>query len=237
MNSIAVMRLLNQLNQGRPTPALVPLEAPRSRYRDEEEDRPRKKERKRSPPPKKERKRRPPTPESSSSEETEAYGSEGSSDYSSYDEPEVIKRRFAEDPCESISPAMLKDKKTKKEVVNYLESKECPKIEKHAKRKHQPPVPKSAPAAAPVPPAQPPPPPSAPVPPPAPPAPTPAPVKEPVDKKPVGRPKKPADPAAKPKKKPSGFNELVGKYRREGKTFIEAVGAAKEERARQKAAL
>jgi len=234
MNSIAVMRLLNQLNNGRPSPALIPLEAPRGRYRDEEEERPRKK--RKSPPPKKERKRRPPTPDSSSSEETEAYGSEGSSDYSSYDEPEVIKRRFAEDPCESISPAALKDKKTKKEVVNYLESKECPKIEKHAKRKHEPPVPKSAVAAAPVAPAKPPPPPSV-----APPAPAPAPVpapptQAPVDKKPVGRPKKAVDPAAKPKKKPSGFNELVGKYRREGKTFIEAVAAAKEERAKQKAA-
>jgi hypothetical protein len=233
MNSIAVMRLLNQLNSGRPSPALIPLEAPRGRYRDEEEERPRKK--RKSPPPKKERKRRPPTPESSSSEETEAYGSEGSSDYSSYDEPEVIKRRFAEDPCESISPAQLKDKKTKKEVVNYLESKQCPKIDTHAKRKHEPPVPKSAPTPAPVPSSQPPPPPPSAVPAPAP-APSPAPpTQAPVEKKkPVGRPKKPVNPDAKPKKKPSGFNELVGKYRREGKTFIDAVAAAKEERARQK---
>jgi hypothetical protein len=55
------------------------------------------------------------------------------------------------------------------------------------------------------------------------------------EKKPIGRPKKPVDPAATPKKKPSGFNELVGKYRREGKNFTEAVQCAKEERARQKA--
>jgi len=233
MNSIAVMRLLNQLNNGRPSPALIPLEAPRGRYRDEEEERPRKK--RKSPPPKKERKRRAPTPESSSSEETDAYGSEGSSDYSSYDEPEVIKRRFAEDPCEAISPAVLKDKKTKKEVVNYLESKQCPKIEKHAKRKHEPPVPKPASVPTAPPSAVAPPPPPAPVPAPAP-APTPAPPSQaPVkEKKPIGRPKKPVDPAAKPKKKPSGFNELVGKYRREGMNFTEAVHAAKAERAKQK---
>lgn len=234
MNSISVMRLLNQLGQGRPTPGLVPLEAPRGRYRDEEEDRPRKKERRRPSPPKKERKRRPPTPDSSSSEETEAYGSDGSSDYSSYDEPDVIKRRFAEDPCESISPAQLKDKKTKKEVVNYLESKECPKIATHAKRKHEPPVPKSAVAPAPVSSAVAPPASSATVPAPAPPSSAPTSTEKPV-KKPIGRPKKPVDPAAKPKKKPSGFNDLVGKYRREGKTFTEAVQSAKEERAKQKA--
>jgi hypothetical protein len=222
MNTLSVMRLLSQLQgNGRPQPALVPLDTGRGRYEDEEE-RPR--QRRRPSPPKKERKKKAPPPESSSEEE-DGYGSPSSSDYSSYDEPEVIKRRYAEDPCENISPAALNSKKTKKEVVNYLEEKQCPKIEKNAKRKHQPPASKAVSNPAP-PAAHAPPPPSAPVPPPAPAAPA-APSAE-VGKKKMGRPKKPVD-ATKPKKPPTAYNQLVGKFRKEGKTFAEAAKAAKAE--------
>jgi hypothetical protein len=221
MNTLSVMRLLSQLQgNGRPQPALVPLDTGRGRYEDEE---PRHRERRRSPPPKKERKKKAPPPESSSEEE--GYGSPSSSDYSSYDEPEVIKRRYAEDPCENISPAALSSKKTKKEVVNYLEEKQCPKIEKHAKRKHEPPAPKAVSNPAP-PAANPPPAPVAPVPPLAPAAP-PAPTGE-IAKKKMGRPKKAVDPT-KPKKPPTAYNQLVGKLRKEGKTFAEAAKAAKAE--------
>lgn len=223
MNSISVMRLLAQLQgNGRPQPALVPLNTGGGHF--EEEERRPKQERRRASPPRKQHKKKAPPPESSSEEE-DGYGSPSSSDYSSYDEPEVIKRRYAEDPCENISPAALSSKKTKKEVVKYLEEKECPKIEKHAKRKHQPPVPKSAVASAPLSSAKPAPPPSAPVPPPAP-APSTAPTGEPVKKK-MGRPKKPVDPDAK-KKEPSTYNQLVSKYMKEDKKpFKEAVAAAK----------
>jgi len=225
MNSIAVMRLLQSLQGGRPTPALVPLT--RQTHEAEDYDDEPRRSRKRSPPPRKDvrkKKIREPSPSSSSSSESE-YGSPSSSDYSSYDEPEVVKKKFAKEPCEAISPAMLNSKKTKKEVVAYLEEKKCPKIETHAKkRKHVPPPTSSAPPAR-VPPA-----PSAPSVAFAPPAPA----KEPTVAKKVGRPKKPVDPDAKPKKAPTAYNEAVGRHRKYGLSFMDAVKAAKEELANKK---
>jgi hypothetical protein len=165
---------------------------------------------------------------SSSSEETEKYGSPSSSDYDSYDDPEVIKQRYRKEPCEYVSPGTLGTKKTKKDVVKYLEEKKCPKIETHAKkRKHVPATVSSAPASTPAPP------PPAPVdnspPPPAPSQPPPPPVKDEIAKRPIGRPKKPAADPAKPKKAPSAYATAVGKYRRQGLPFTEAVARAKEE--------
>ena len=247
MNTPWVQRLLNGIN--RPTPALVPLNMGQSDYGDEggssrgrgrgegrgggrkyrspspEERRPSRRQEKA---PKKE-KRRARSPSSSSSE-TEAYGSSGSSDYSSYDEVETIKKKYAKEPCEYISPAALSQKKSKKEVVNYLEEKGCPKIETHAKkRKHIPPATVSS---TPAPSTAPPPPPSVSSsgPPPASSvAPPPAVKDEGVKKKPVGRPKKPVDPTAKPKKAPSAYNLAVAKHRKTGLSFTDAVKAAKAE--------
>ena len=240
MNTIQVMRMLQQLNGGGrgPTPALMPINRNGGGY-DEHEERPRSRKRspsppsksrgrsrKESPPPRKE-KRRARSP-SSSSEETEAYGSPSESDYSSYDEPEEVKKRFAKEPCEYVSPAGLSSRKTKKEVVNYLEEKQCPKIETHAKkRKHVSPGSTSAPAPSnpspPVPQSN-----SAAAVPPPPPA-----VKdEPVKK--MGRPKKPVDPNAKPKKPPTEYNLAVGRHRKAGLSFADAAKAAKAELAEKK---
>jgi len=157
--------------------------------------------------------------------------SAGSSDYSSYDEPDVIKKRYAAEPCEHISPAALNEKKTKKEVVNYLEQKACPKIETHAKRpKHVSPLPAPVPPVAPA---------NAPPAPSHPGANNAAPVSTapPADKavKKIGRPKKPADPAAKPKKAPSAYNLAVAKHRKAGLGFAEAAKAAKAELDQKKA--
>jgi len=239
-NTIWAMRLLQQLQRG-PQPALLPLTTaeperePKSRggarsRRSPSPDRRRSKA-KRSPPPPKDRRRRARSP-SSSSEEDKAYGSPSESDYSSYDEPEAIKQRYAKDPCEFVSPAGLRDKKSKKEVVNYLEEKKCPKIEINAKkRKHVAPD-ASATTSAPAPsvstPAPPPPPdhpnPPAPVPPPAPV------VKDSIAApKKLGRPKKPVDPNAKPKRAPTAYNLAVSKYRKEGLSMSDASKKAKED--------
>jgi len=255
MNSIAVMRLLQGLN--RPSPALLPLNTGGDdreergggsrggyggrgggesrgggrRYRSPSpEERPRGRREKKSPV-RKSKKREP----SSSSEETEGYGSESS--YSSYDEPEVIKKRYKEDPCENISPATLSQKKTKKEVVNYLEEKACPKIETHAKRRKH--VPATVPSIPPTNTAPPPPPVVANSPPPVASSKSVAPpVKNEVvsgateaepTKKRMGRPPKPKDPNAKPKKAPSAYNLAVAKFRKQGQSFTDAVKSAKAE--------
>lgn len=241
MNTMSVMRLLQQLQGGRPTPALIPVQQRGYEEEEEPERRPRgrpRKERSPSPPPRKSRdKRRSPSPKkskrrarspSTSSEDSSNYGS-SSSDYSSYDEADDIKERYRKEPCEYVSPAGLESKKTKKEVVNYLEEKKCPKIETHAKkRKHVPPATATA-----APTAQP----TAPPPPPPATASThgasgdaPAVPAEPaVGKKKMGRPPKPVDPNAKPKRPPTAYNLAVSKHIKAGVPFKEAVARAKEE--------
>jgi hypothetical protein len=123
----------------------------------------------------------------------------------------------------------LESKKTKKEVVNYLEEKKCPKIETHAKkRKHVPPATATAaPTAQPT----------------APPPPPPAtagthgasgdgatvPAEPAVGKKKMGRPPKPVDPTAKPKRPPTAYNIAVSKHIKAGLPFKEAVARAKED--------
>jgi hypothetical protein len=237
-NTIWAMRLLQQLQQS-PQPALLPLNTAPPEY----DERPRGGRRsRRSPSPdrrrskskkgdlKKKERRRARSPSTSSSE-GEAYGSPSESDYSSYDEAEVIKQRFAKEPCEYISPTGLKDKKSKKEVVNYLEEKSCPKIDTHAKKRKHVPPPTTA-AAAPS--SLPPPPdnatPAAPVPPPA------SVVKDNIAAPKVrGRPRKPVDLNAKPKRPPSAYNLEVAKYRKEGLTMAEASRKAKEAITKSKA--
>ena len=239
-NSIWAMRLLNQLRG--PTPALMPLGTGReereerkvtykkredgspprrSRPREDSEERGRRKVK---------NKKRSRSPSSSSSEEI------SSSDYSSYDDAEVIKSRYKRDPCEYVSPAGLSDKKTKKEVVNYLEEKGCPKIETHAKRKHVPKVATPAPGPTPEPsgsPAGP----SSSSPPPAKPGGSPTntvvlPTAGPdaVEKRGKGRPRGPI----RVKKPPTAYNLAVGRLMKEGKTMKEASGLAKEELAKKK---
>jgi hypothetical protein len=236
-NSIWAMRMLNQL---RVQPAVIPLDDGR------DERRPRgRRERSRSPSPparrsearrsearrsEKSKPRRARSPSSSSEEISE-------SDYSSYDEAEVIKTRFKNEPCEYVSNAGLADKKTKKEVVNYLEEKQCPKIEKHAKRKHVPKViaeqqsnPKTVAEPASVA---------------AKSEPAVAPVsnsassasgnvvvssgEDKIEKRGKGRPKGPE----RIKKPPTAYNLAVGKHMKAGKTMKEASQLAREELAKK----
>lgn len=72
-------------------------------------------------------------------------GSESS--YDGYAEVEQIKQHFEKEPCEYISPAALASKKTKKEAIQYLEEKSCPKIHR-VKKMSAPaaPLPATAPA-------------------------------------------------------------------------------------------
>ena len=65
-------------------------------------------------------------PESSDSDSD----SESDTSYISYEELDVIKKTFRDEPCEYVSPAGLDQTKTKKEAIQYLESKKCPKIPK-----------------------------------------------------------------------------------------------------------
>lgn len=217
-NSLWAMRLLNQIRS--PTPALMPLNTgePERRSRGRE-----KKRRSPSPPVRhsqpERRKKKARSPSSSSSDSEEA----SESDYSSYEEAEVIKSRFKKDPCEYVSNAGLADKKTKKQVVNYLEEKACPKIEKHAKRKHVSPIitkSEPAPVITPVggggaPPSG---------------SGTPAPPGEDaIVKRGKGRPKGPE----RIKKPPTAYNIAVGKHMKAGKTMSEAAKLAKEELAKK----
>lgn len=59
----------------------------------------------------------------SDSDSTSDSGSE-----SDYEEVNKIKSYFEQQPCEAISPAALGQTKTKKEALDYLKSKNCPKI-------------------------------------------------------------------------------------------------------------
>lgn len=225
-NSIWAMKLLNQLRS--PMPALMPLDDGMERKPRESRGRGRRDSRSPSPPARKSKKKAR-SPSSSSEEEI------SESDYSSYDEAEVIKSRYKKEPCEYVSNAGLADKKTKKEVVNYLEEKQCPKIEKHAKRKHvpktiaeQPPntVPSFAPKSEPAPIVTPasgggsapsgggaPPPPG----------------EDAIAKRGKGRPRGPV----KIKKPPTAYNLAVGKHMKAGKTMAEASKLAREELAKK----
>jgi len=153
---------------------------------------------------------------------------------SSYDgEVEQIKEHFDKEPCEYISPAALASKKTKKEIIQYLEEKSCPKIQR-VKKMSAPaaPTPSTAPAKkerkvkAP----------EAPLPPVAAPeivlaAP---PAKKVVKKKetPPAATPPPAPVAAAPEKKkraPSEYSKLVGKHMKANITMAEAHKRAKAE--------
>jgi hypothetical protein len=78
--------------------------------------------------------------------------SDSGSDSSSYDdfaEVDEIKKHFNTEPCEFVSPAGLSKTKTKKEAIKYLEEKSCPKIhrlKKKAMSSPAAPTPSTAPA-------------------------------------------------------------------------------------------
>jgi len=124
MNSIAVMKLLRQINS-----AAAGTREPPGRNTvsyDEAPERARTKTRvRKSAPP-------PPEPDSSTSESEE---SESDSGYSSYESVEHMKLRLAQEPCEYVSPSGLNDKKTTKEAVAYLKEKKCPKLNDMRKQK------------------------------------------------------------------------------------------------------
>jgi len=166
--------------------------------------------------------------------ESESDSGSESSSYASYESLEEIKKSFKEEPCEFVSPAGIDQTKTKKEAVQYLESKACPRVPKikrsakSIKMDNGPPAPapetapakkvrKTKAAAAPAP------------------APTPAvalaaPVVAPVV----------APAAAAPEKKkraPSEYAKLVGSYMKGKKmTMAEASKAAKAELDKKKKA-
>jgi hypothetical protein len=167
--------------------------------------------------------------------EPESDSGESSSSYDSYESMEKIHKKFDDEPCEAVSPAMLKSKATKKEAIKYLESKECPKIPSLKKKQMHDgpasPAPETAPArkivkkVKPVA---------------AAPAPLPVPVAEPVAAPRVKKVKAtpapapvaeaaPAAAAPKAKRPASEYAKLVGKYRKEKLSFADAAKKAKAE--------
>jgi hypothetical protein len=208
MNSPDVMRMLHRLSQGdnfQPEPAPEGQRAARTQRA------PRK------------QKVREPSPDSEYSD------SDSESD--GYEELQQIKDHYDKEPCEYVSPAGLKATKTKKEAIQYLESKKCPKIPalKKGKMEGPPaPAPATAPAkkvrkAKPVEPT-----------PPVPAVPAPPPKKvrakkavaaalPPVAADPVVVPEK----TEKKKRAPTAYAICVGKYRKQGLSFAEASKAAK----------
>jgi hypothetical protein len=221
MNTADVMRMIHRLKQPEPSaPVSAPTRAPVARA-------PR-------------RVARAPSPSSSEY----SYSESSSSSESEYEELDTIKKKFAKDPCEYISPAALRDTKTKDEAVAYLKAKQCPKLNsvrrvrmsepaappmsespavKKAVRVKKAPAPVPAPAPAPVPAPE-----AAPVPAPkkvrapkavATPAPAPAPAAAPAA----------TEAAAKKKRAASAYNLAVGKHRKAGLSFTDAAKAAKAE--------
>lgn len=215
MNSLQVQRMLNALQYPEPAPVeSAPVKAPRA---------PRKKK-----------------AEIIQHVESESEsGSDSSSGYDDYAEVDKIQSHFKEEPCEYISPATLATKKTKKEAIQYLEEKSCPKI--HRLKKMSAPVaptPSTAPAkkekkvkapepASPLSPAK------------APEVVLAAPIKKAPKAKATPAPVAPslAPPAAAPKTKraPTAFALLVGKHRKAGLSFADAAKAAKVEHDASKA--
>lgn len=174
--------------------------------------------------------------------EPESSDSDSGSE-SEYEEVNKIKSYFEQEPCESISPAALGQTKTTKEALDYLKSKNCPKIaniKKSAKsiKMDGPasPAPETAPAKKVIRKAK------APAPAPAPTPVAPAPVVEAAPKKvrktkaaaveavaaPAPATSAPAAPA-KAKRPASEYAKLVGKYVKEKMTFAEAAKKAKAE--------
>jgi len=155
--------------------------------------------------------RRPPTPQSESESESE-FSDSGSSE-SSYEDVDTIYKHVVEDKkCSYVSPAGLRDKKTSKDAIAHLKTKNCPEVPALKKKK---------PARAPTPP----------------PAPTKAEAPEaPKAKKskkvavaPEAAPAPPAEtaPAAKAKRAPSAYNTFVAEQRKAGKSMAEAAAAWK----------
>jgi hypothetical protein len=73
----------------------------------------------------------PPPPASDSIEDSDSDS--GSDGFGDYKEVHEIKQHFEKEPCEYISPAALGQTTSKKEAVEYLQSKKCPKVD-HVKK-------------------------------------------------------------------------------------------------------
>jgi len=120
VNSTNALRMLNTLyqsNQPPPAPP-APVRVPRAKA--------------------KAPRVRPPTPSSSDSESDSAYSDSEVSE-SSYEDTDVIYKKVVEEAkCPHVSPAGLKDKKTSKEAVAYLKTKNCPEVPKLKKVKTAP---------------------------------------------------------------------------------------------------
>jgi hypothetical protein len=93
------------------------------------------------------RRRRAPSPSvaSESSDSESDYDSDSSSSYESYDDVDVIYKKVVEEAaCPYVSPAGLRDQKTKKAAVKHLQAKGCPEVPKLKKAKAElPPSPKA----------------------------------------------------------------------------------------------
>ena len=109
MNSLQVQRMLNHFSQAHIAEEAAEPKAPRAPRA------PRQK--KQAPPP--------------ATDSIQSSDSDSDSDsYDEYKEVHEIKQHFEKEPCEYISPAALGQAKTKKEAVQYLESKKCPKVDR-----------------------------------------------------------------------------------------------------------
>ena len=178
----------------------------------------------------------PPPPASDSISDSGSDSGSESDPYGDYKEVHEIKQHFEKEPCEYISPAALGQATTKKEAVEYLQSKKCPKVD-HVKKSaakstmESGPVSPLPPAAAPAKKVRKPKVEAAPAPAPEPVAPAPAPkVKKvkvaaaapapaPAPAPPAAAPAAPAA-AAKAKRPASEYAKLVGKYIKEQKLSL-----------------
>lgn len=231
MNSLHVQRLLRGLaaSIATPEPASTPAPEPKPKA---------------APKPRK-------VPVAHHSESIESDSGSESSSYDGYESVDNIKKHFAEEPCEYISPAVLSSKATTKDAVKYLESKQCPKIHRIKKTKMSSPAapaPDTAPASAPAKKAKKA---AAPLEPASPgptvvlakpedaaipkktkkvakkvEAPTPAPTPAPAVSSPLAPPPAPAE---KKKRAPSAYALAVGRHRKAGLSFADAAKAAKAE--------
>lgn len=215
MNSLQVQRMLNHFSQAhKATEAAEEVKAVRK---------PRAPKAKAAPPP----------PASDSIEDSGSDSGSEADPFGEYKEVHEIKQHFEKEPCEYISPASLGQAKTKKEAVEYLKSKNCPKVDhvkKTAAKSTMEPGPESpAPPAKKIrktkveaaPPA------SVPAP-----APAPAPKVKKATAPAAAAPAAPAPPATKPKRKVSEYSKLVGKHMKEV-SIAEAHKRAKAELAGQ----
>jgi len=116
VNNPNAMRMLQSLYSAHSAPQAAPTAAPKAKAP---------------------ARRRAPSPSvSSSTDDSDSYESDSSSSYSSYDDVEVIYKKVVEEAaCPYVSPAGLRDQKTKKDAIKHLKAKKCPEVPKLRKGK------------------------------------------------------------------------------------------------------